>query len=162
MKKFWVSPSNMFLRIMGDYSTTLDQANKNYFKLMLEQRCYLRRIWPCSTTLFTRPTYHFIKLSGQRTQTSATNWRILRVLTAMVEIVTEGSMAGFFLLSPLRLNIDVLHEMVRSCVRCNNLRNPYWGAANIGMRRYLNAEYQDSQNIPTGWLKYSKIFWKNS
>merc|ERR1712223_1799463 len=34
--------------------------------------------------------------------------------------------------------------------RCNNLRNPYWGAANIGMRRYLNAEYQDSQNIPTG------------
>jgi len=34
--------------------------------------------------------------------------------------------------------------------RCNNLRNPYWGAENIGMRRYLDAEYQDSENIPTG------------
>ena len=80
----------------------------------------------------------------------------------MVEIVTEGSMAGFVPMSPLRPIMDVLHEMVQTCVRCNNLRNLYWGAANIGMRRYLNAEYQDSQNIPTGWLKYSKIFLKNS
>ena len=40
------------------------------------------------------------------------------------------------------------------CARCNNLRNPYWGAANIGMRRYLEAEYQDSQNIPTGQSNY--------
>ena len=115
-------------------------------------------------TLFNNSLHQasFIKLSGQRTQTSATSWRILGALAEMVEIITEGSMAGFILMSPLRLNMDVLHEMVQSCVRCNNLRNPYWGAANIGMRRYLNAQYEDSQNIPTGWLKYYKIFLKNS
>ena len=56
--------------------------------------------------------YHSIKLSGQRTQTSATSRRILGALAAMVEIITEGSMAGFVLMSPLRFNMDVLHEMV--------------------------------------------------
>ena len=82
----------------------------------------------------------------------------------MVEIVTGGLTAGFVQMSPLNTYVGVswmsrlISEMVLLCVRCNNLRNPYWGAANIGMRRYLNAEYQDSQNIPTGWLKYYKIF----
>ena len=31
---------------------------------------------------------------------------------------------------------------------CNNLNNPFWGAANIGMRRYLAAEYSDNSSAP--------------
>ena len=31
---------------------------------------------------------------------------------------------------------------------CNNLHNPFWGAANIGMRRYLAAEYSDNSSAP--------------
>ena len=31
---------------------------------------------------------------------------------------------------------------------CNNIKNPFWGAANIGMRRYLAAEYSDNSSSP--------------
>ena len=31
---------------------------------------------------------------------------------------------------------------------CNNLDNPFWGSANIGMRRYLAAEYSDNSSAP--------------
>ena len=31
---------------------------------------------------------------------------------------------------------------------CNNLDNPFWGAANIGMRRYLAPEYADNSSAP--------------
>ena len=31
---------------------------------------------------------------------------------------------------------------------CNNLENPFWGSANIGMRRYLAAEYSDNSSSP--------------
>ena len=33
---------------------------------------------------------------------------------------------------------------------CNNIKNPFWGSANIGMRRYLSAEYEDGLSQPTG------------
>ena len=31
---------------------------------------------------------------------------------------------------------------------CNNINNPFWGSANIGMRRYLPAEYDDEVGTP--------------
>ena len=31
---------------------------------------------------------------------------------------------------------------------CNNIKNPFWGSANIGMRRYLAAEYEDGVGSP--------------
>ena len=31
---------------------------------------------------------------------------------------------------------------------CNNIKNPFWGSANIGMRRYLAADYEDGVGSP--------------
>ena len=60
-------------------------------------------------TLFNNSLHQasFIKLSGQRTQTSATSWRILEALDAMEEIVTGGLTAGFVQMSPLNIYVDV-------------------------------------------------------
>ena len=33
---------------------------------------------------------------------------------------------------------------------CNNLQNPLWGAANINMRRYIPAQYEDGKGEPRG------------
>ena len=91
--------------------------------------------------------------AGRATPTTVTNLRILRASVAMRGIATERSMAG--LLKLLNININGVIDVndVIDVPRCNNLRNPYWGAENIGMRRYLDAQYQDSQNIPTGRYK---------
>ena len=36
---------------------------------------------------------------------------------------------------------------------CNNIKNPFLGSANIGMRRYLPAEYEDGINVPVGGIQ---------
>ena len=47
-----------------------------------------------------------------------------------------------------------------SCSRCNNLAFPYWGAANIGMRRYLAATYHSDTDTPTGKQTHQHLYYK--